>query len=157
MCGDLVLDPTILELTTPCQAHSQFRVLADWSHTAHPHARLWDEQVKLIRLVMAHVVIIENVPPWRNADGYGTEAQFERLKTKVEALGYNYVHTTLCAARSTATVHNESATSLSPLSSPYPQLYFPPATKLSSSRGGITRPPQSSRAQVPLPLPRRQV
>jgi hypothetical protein len=48
---------------------------------------LWDEQVKLIRLVMAPVVIIENVPPWRNADGYGTDAQFERLRTKVEALG----------------------------------------------------------------------
>jgi hypothetical protein len=137
-CGDLVLDPTILELTTPCQAHSQCRVLAGWSHTAHPHARLWDEQVKLIRLAMAPVVIIENVPPWRNADGYSTDAQFERLKTKVEALGYNYVHTTLrCSLHGDRTqrVRYFAIATLKPRS---PHLCSPLATKLSSNHGGIS-------------------
>jgi site-specific DNA-cytosine methylase len=42
--GDLYLRPTILELTVTCQARSVARVLADWSDTVHPSARLWDLQ-----------------------------------------------------------------------------------------------------------------
>ena len=41
LAGDLLLNPDILELTVPCQARSQARVLADWSDTVHPHARLY--------------------------------------------------------------------------------------------------------------------
>jgi site-specific DNA-cytosine methylase len=46
----LILQPDILELTMPCQARSCCRVLADWSDTVHPSARLWDLQVTLVQL-----------------------------------------------------------------------------------------------------------
>ena len=78
--GDLHLNPTILELTVPCQARSKARVLADWSDKVHPSARLWDLQLRMVELCKPEYVIIENVPPYKNKKtGVDALAQFERL------------------------------------------------------------------------------
>ena len=88
--GDLVLRPTILELTVPCQARSIARVLADWSDTVHPSARLWDLQVKMVQLCSPDYVVIENVPPFRNEKkGIDTLEQFEKLEREICKLGYH--------------------------------------------------------------------
>jgi len=87
---DLVLNPTILELTVPCQARSVCRTLADWSDTVHPSARLWDLQIKMVKLCKPKVVIIENVPPYRNEKrNIDTIAQFESLEKGMRELGYH--------------------------------------------------------------------
>ena len=88
--GDLVLRPTILELTVPCQARSVARVLSDWPDTVHPSARLWDLQVRMVELCSPDYVVIENVPPFRNAKkGIDTLEQFEKLEKEICKLGYH--------------------------------------------------------------------
>jgi site-specific DNA-cytosine methylase len=82
---DLFLQPNILELTMPCQARSCCRVLADWSDTVHPSARLWDLQVTLVQLCNPKVVVIENVPPFSNE-----KKKFEQLQMKITQLGFVY-------------------------------------------------------------------
>ena len=105
LAGDLLLNPDILELTVPCQARSQARVLADWSDTVHPHARLWDLQVKLVEALMPPSIIIENVPPWTNNEGYSTQSQFDRLQQRIEDLGYNFESSVLSAAKFNDATH----------------------------------------------------
>ena len=88
---DLILNPDILELTMPCQARSCCRVLADWSDTVHPSARLWDLQATLVKLCNPKVVVIENVPPFNNEKKkIDTRDQFEQLQMKITQLGYVY-------------------------------------------------------------------
>ena len=98
LCGDLIISPDILELTVPCQARSQARVLADWSDTVHPHARLWDLQIKLVEAIMPPSIIIENVPPWTNSEGVSTQGQFDKLQSKIEELGYSFESSVLTAS-----------------------------------------------------------
>ena len=87
--GELVLNPSIVEISVPCQGRSDARQLAEWSEQQHPHHNLWRLQAKLISLMRPKAVLIENVP-YRAMGAHPTQHQYVKLQQEFKDMGYHW-------------------------------------------------------------------